>query len=408
MPLPLEGVRVLDLSVFQQGTYASAMLADMGADVVKVESPDHPDPGRGTGLDHAPNGLRAYFQHLNRNKRGISLDLKAEAGRETFLKLVESADIFHHNTRPGVVERLRLTYEDLRAVNRRIIVSHASGWGDLGPDAEAQLGSMDILAQARGGIMSVTGTPDTGPMPVGAPFADHVGAIISAYGMMVALWERERSGEGQQVSTSLYGGQLTIQGFNITSAMWNQREQQRQPVEERRPHWSSYECADGKAIMVGGGTPDRWWGDFCDVLGCPELGEGRYFTNMQGPEWRRTARARLAEVFLAKSRDEWIAELSPRFMVQPVRSYLEIAEDEQAWANGYLDYIPREDGDDVPTVGLPVRLSRTPGSLRHLAPELGQHTEEVLLEAGLDWDEISALRDRGAFGEIPAAAAGDD
>ena len=186
---------------------------------------------------------------------------------------------------------------------------------------------------------------------------------------MVALWERERSGEGQQVSTSLYGGQLTIQGFNITSAMWNQREQQRQPVEERRPHWSSYECADGKAIMVGGGTPDRWWGDFCDVLGCPELGEGRYFTNMQDPEWRRTARARLAEVLLAKSPDEWIAELSPRFMVQPVRSYLEIAEDEQAWANGYLDYIPREDGDDVPTVGLPVRTE--PDAREPAAPRTG-------------------------------------
>lgn len=408
MPLPLEGVRVLDLSVFQQGTYASAMLADMGADVIKIESPDHPDPGRGTGLDHSPNGLRAYFQHLNRNKRGISLDLKSEAGRGTFLRLVETADIFHHNTRPGVVERLRLTYEELRAVNPRIIVSHASGWGDLGPDAEAELGSMDILAQARGGIMSVTGTPETGPMPVGVPFADHVGAIISAYGMMVALWERERSGEGQQVSTSLYGGQLTIQGFNITSAMWNQREQQRLPVEERRPHWSSYECADGKEIMVGGGTPDRWWADFCEVLGCPELGEGRYFTNMQDPDWRRMARARLAEVFVTKTRDEWIAELSPRFMVQPIRSYLEIAEDEQAWANGYLDYIPREDGDDVPTVGLPVRLSRTPGGLRHLAPELGQHTEEVLLEAGFEWDEINGLRERGAFGEIPAAAAGDD
>lgn len=405
MSLPLEGVRVLDFSVFQQGSYASAMLADMGADVIKVESPDHPDPGRGMGLDHAESGLRSYFEHLNRNKRGISLDLKSESGRKALLRLVETADIFHHNTRPGVVERLRLTYEDLRAVNPRIIVSHASGWGDLGPDAEALLGSMDILAQARGGIMSVTGTPETGPLPVGVPIADHVGAIISAYGMMVALWERERSGQGQQASTSLYGGQLTIQGFNITSAMWAQRDPERVASDGRRPHWRSYGCADGKDIMLGGPTADRWWADFCDALGCPELATGRYFTNAQDPAWRRMAGSRIGDIFATRTRDEWIAELSPRFMVQPIRSYLEVAEDEQAWANGYLAYIPREDGDDLPTVGVPVRLSRTPGGLRHRAPELGQHTEEVLLEAGLSWDEIGALREEGAFGEMPSAAA---
>jgi crotonobetainyl-CoA:carnitine CoA-transferase CaiB-like acyl-CoA transferase len=407
--LPLEGIRVLDMSVFQQGTYASAMLADMGADVIKIESPDHPDPGRGTGLDHAPNGLRPYFQHLNRNKRGICLDLKTPEGCDVLLRLVESADIFHNNMRPGVLERLGLTYDVLRERNPRIIYSHATGWGHLGPDAEAGLGSMDILAQARGGIISVTGTPETGPLPVGVPFADHVGAIVSAYGMMVALWERQRSGVGQEVNTSLYGGQLCIQGFNITAAMWNGRDPGLVPTEERRPHWSSYECADGGLLMVGGGTPDRWWADFCDVLDCPELAEGRYSVNMADAAWRRRARERLGEIFRKRTRDEWMALLSPRFLVQPVRSYLEIAQDPQAWANGYLVNVPREDGDPLPTVGPPVHLSRTPGSVRHLAPELGQHTEEVLLEAGYTWDDIAALRDAGAFGEIPSAsaAAGD-
>ncbi|MEE8338222.1 MAG: CoA transferase [Dehalococcoidia bacterium] len=410
MALPLAGIRVLDMTVFQQGTYASAMLADMGADVVKIESPDHPDPGRGTGLDNSPNGLRAYFQHLNRNKRGISLDLSNAAGREVLLKLVESADIFHNNMRPGVLERLDLGYDVLAARNPRIIVSRATGWGHLGPDAERQLGSMDILAQARGGIMNVTGTPESGPLPVGVPFADHVGAIISAYGMMVALWERERSGIGQEVNTSLYGAQLTIQGFNITNAMWNDRDQPRIAPERRRPHWNAYACSDGRLIMLGGPVADRWWDGFCDEIGAPDLAQGgRYTANMRDEALRERTILRLREVFATKSRDEWIDQLQPEYFVQPVSTYLEIAEDPQAWANGYLTNIPNEDGDPLPTVGLPVHLSRTPGSVRHLAPELGQHTEEVLLEAGYDWDEITALRDQGAFGELPTAtdAAGD-
>ncbi|MPZ97838.1 MAG: CoA transferase [Dehalococcoidia bacterium] len=403
MPMALEDVRVLDLSVFQQGSYASAMLADMGADVIKIEAPDHPDPGRGTGVDHAPNGLRAYFQHLNRNKRGICLDLKHPSGKEVFLRLVESADVFHNNMRPGVLRRLGLTYETLSERNPRIIVSSATGWGAEGPDADAELGSMDILAQARGGIMSVTGTPDSGPMPVGVPFADHVGAIVSAYGMMVALWERERSGVGQEVNTSLFGAQLCIQGYNITNAMWTGREPQRQPVARRMPHWSAYECSDGGLLMLGAGTPDRWWADFCTEMGCEELAEGRYSTNSANGDWREQARRRIGEVFSTKTRDEWMAQLSPRFFVQPVRSYLEIAEDPQAWANGYLVNIPRDGAEPVPTVGPPVQLSRTPPSVRTLGPELGQHTEEVLLEAGFTWEDITALRDQGAFGEIPTA-----
>ncbi len=404
MALPLEGIRVLDMSVFQQGTYASAMLADMGADVIKIEAPDHPDPGRGTGLDVSPNGLRPYFEHLNRNKRAIALDLSNEQGRETFLRLVETADIFHNNMRPGVLKRLRLTYDVLSERNPRIIMSSATGWGHLGPDAEAELGSMDILAQARGGIMSMNGTPDTGPLPVGVPFADHVGAITSAYGMMVALWERQASGIGQEVNTSLYGAQLCIQGFNITAAMWSDRNPEPVAPDVRRPHWNAYPCADGKLLMVGGGTPDRWWSDFCEVLGVPELAEGSYMELTRDEEFRRRAISRLREVFATKPRQQWLDVLLPKFFVQPVSSYLEIAKDPQAWANGYLVEVPREDGDPLPTVGLPVNLSRTPGSVRKLAPELGQHTEEVLLEAGLDWEQIGALREQGAFGEIPAAA----
>lgn len=398
---PLAGIRVLDLSVFQQGTYASAMLADMGADVVKIEGPRTPDPGRAGGAGDAPNGLSPYFQHLNRNKRAICLDLKSVAGRDTFLTLIESADIFHNNMRPGVLDRLDLSYDVLRERNRRIIVSNATGWGNEGPDAVAQVGSMDVLAQARGGIMSVTGTPESGPLAVGVPFADHVGAIISAFGMMAALMERERSGEGQVVDTSLYGSQLCIQGLNITGAMWGMTPRSLLSDEDRPPHWSRYLCADGQYLLVGGGQPAKWWGEFCETMGAPELADGDAPAHIRS-DLNRKRRARLQEIFLTRPRGAWLDLLRPRFFVQPVAGYQEIARDPQAWANGYLTEMPNPlaAGETVPTVGPPVRLSRTPAAIVTAAPEFGQHTEEVLLEAGFDWDQIGELRNAGAFGDF--------
>lgn len=224
--------------------------------------------------------------------------------------------------------------------------------------------------------------------------------------MMVALWERQTSGEGQEVNTSLYGSQLTIQGFNITTAMWTGVEPPLRGPEELRPHWRSYTCADGLPIIVGGGTPDRWWKDFCIALGCPEEGDVVYSDCVDDIDWRRRTGERIAAIFRTRPRAEWLALLTPRFLVQPVSSYLEIAQDPQAWANGYLVNVPQtDDGEPLPTVGVPVHLSRTPGSVRQWAPELGQHTEEVLLEAGYSWEDISRLRDLGAFGEISAPAA---
>ena len=397
MAMALAGVRILDLSVFQQGTHASAMLADMGADVIKIESFDTPDPGRGSG-EVAANGIRPYFAILNRNKRGISLDLKNEAGREIFMRLLDTADIFHSNMRAGVLERLNLTYDVVSARNPRIILSNATGWGHLGPDAEAQLGSVDGLAQARGGLLSINGTRESGPHNVPLSLADQIGGMISAFGMMVALWERAQSGKGQEVNTSLYGSQLALQNFNITGAMWNQKNPQLRGKDEARPHWGTYTCADGGLLMVAGTTPDRWWADFCAEVGAPECGEGTYSKNSPDTEWCIKARARLGVQFATKTRDQWMALLSPRFLVQPVRTYLEIGQDPQAWANGYMTKVTGPAGEELPLVGLPLHMSRTPGSVRHLAPEVGEHTAEVLSEAGFTADEIAALGVRGAFG----------
>lgn len=400
MALPLEGIRILDLSVWQQGTYATAMLADMGADVIKIESYVNPDPGR--GLNTLIPGKNAYFNTLNRGKRSLLLDLKTEAGQEVFWKLVETADVFHNNMRYGVMERLGVTWEKLQEVNPRCILSNATGWGHLGPDAYS--GAMDTLAQARGGIMSVTGEgADSPPTVSGVPQADHVGAIISGYGILLALMHRERTGEAQEVNTSLYGSQLCIQSYNITSALWTGIAPPRMGHTDRRPTWNSFQGSDGKWFMIGALPPDKWWRRFCEVMGTPELCAGEFATVMGRMDHNLEIISRMDEVFATRTRDEWVTAFQEaNLLVEPVKDYLEVGEDPQAWANGYLVKVPYpDDGEEMPMVGSPVHLSKTPARIDKMAPQFGQHTEEVLLEAGFTWEDISGLQERGAFGSPP-------
>ncbi|MSQ30951.1 MAG: CoA transferase [Dehalococcoidia bacterium] len=400
MALPLEGYRVLDLSVWQQGSYAAAMLADMGADVIKIESYANPDPGRSTNVT-GPSERNAYFESLNRGKRSILLDLKNEAGQEVFWRLVASADVFHNNMRGGVLERLGISFERIQQVNPRCVMSSATGWGHLGPDRTT--GSMDVLAQARGGFMSVTGDGVDGPpTPAGFPQADHVGAIVSGYGIVLALLHRERGGEAQEVNTSLFGSQLVIQTFNITGALWSGETRPRFRHDERRPTWNHYQGGDGKWFMIGALPADKWWAEFCDVMGAPELARDPYTTADDRQQRNAEVIARMDAIFATRTRDEWVRAFQAReLLVQPVADHLEVGADAQAWANGYLVQVPDELGAMWPMVGSPVHLSKTPAQITKLAPAFGQHTEEVLLELGLTWDELSALRQRGAFGEAP-------
>ncbi|MCB9491578.1 MAG: CoA transferase [Dehalococcoidia bacterium] len=375
----LEGYRILDLTIWQQGTYATAMLADMGADVIKIESYSNPDPGRGLRI---PDGRQAYFHSLNRGKRSILLDLKNEAGQEAFWRLVKTADVFHNNMRYGVMERLGVTFEKLQEVNPGCILSNASGWGHLGPDAYD--GAMDTLAQARGGFMSVTGEGEDGmPQMAGFPQADHVGALVSGYSIVLALLHRERTGEAQEVNTSLYGSQINIQSFNITASMWSGERRTRLHHNERPPTWNHYQAGDGKWFMIGALPPDKWWAEFCDVMGLPELCEGEFATHALRSKRNREVIRRMDEVFLTRTRDEWVAAFQARnLLVQPIMDYDEIAADPQAWANDYLVKVPDETGKEWPMVGSPVNLSKSPAQIRRQAPEFGEHTESVLLEAG--------------------------
>jgi crotonobetainyl-CoA:carnitine CoA-transferase CaiB-like acyl-CoA transferase len=404
MAFPLEGVRVLDMTIWQQGTYSTAMLADLGADVIKIEGPTRPDPGRGLGALTSTTQLSPYFEAHNRSKRAVAIDLDTDKGRNVFYRLVEGADVFVSNMRLRALKKLGVDYPTLSKINPRIIYGRASGYGPNGPDAH--VGSMDIMAQARGGIMSVTGEPDGPPKPVGVPQADHVGAISMAFGIMVALFHRERTGEGQEVDASLLAGQLCIQSFNIMGSLFHEnRVPPRTPRAGSNPTWNVYKGSDHRWFVIGM-NQQRYWPGICDVIGKPEWLTDEKFSNLRA----RIANApelfaALDAVFATKTADEWVRLFCEAdLLAARVNDYAEVANDPQNLENGYIQDVERGDGlAPVKMVGPPVIFSKTPGRIRSVAPEFGQHTEEVLVESGFSWEEIEELRRDGVIG-APAEA----
>ena len=397
MTLPLEGIRVLDMTVFQQGTYATAMLADLGADVIKIEGPDTPDLGRWSTAVGAQTPRNAYFHSLNRSKRGIVIDLKNEKGRQAFYRLVKLADVFMSNLRRPALERLGVSYADLCKINPQIVYGRSSGYGPKGPDAD--LASMDILGQARGGMIERIGESIGAPRPSPVAIADHVGAITMGFGLMVALFHRERTGEGQEVDASLLGGQLCIQTFNITDYLWSGKISRR-PGRGANPTWSVYQGSDAKWFCIGMNR-QRYWAPLCEAVGKPEWITDEHFATLEARlDHREELFSALDELFATKRAKQWVKLFSDAdLLATMVNDYEAIAEDPQNLVNGYVTEVDPGNGEPpVKMVGLPVVFSKTPGRVRSLAPEFGQHTEEVLLESGFSWDEIAELREAGAIG----------
>jgi formyl-CoA transferase/CoA:oxalate CoA-transferase len=403
----LSGIRVLDLTIWQQGPNTTVMLADWGADVIKIEGPDSPDPGRSlVRYEITPGGPNAYFETLNHNKRGIVLDLKLGEGRSVFYRLVESADVVVQNFRPGVGDRLGVGYDKLREMNPRLIYCQASGFGLHGPDADKP--ALDPLAQARGGLMSVTGEPDSPPTRTFAGMADQVSSYLLAFGIVVALFHRERTGEGQMVDTSLLQGQIHVQAFNITSYLMSGTYAgspiPRIPRKMTNPMWNHYRAGDGKWIMLAMNQIGRYWPLVREAM-LESTGE------LLGPDamsvdWLRQNAAdllalinRLDEAFATQPAAYWL-ELFRRhdLLVEIVQDYGELAMDPQIVENAMLTTLEHPAHGRLPIVAPGVNLSGTPGEIRSPAPDFGQHTEEVLLEAGFTWEEIAGLRERGVIG----------
>jgi len=409
----LEGIRVLDLTIWQQGPMTTAMLSDWGADVIKIEGPDSPDPGRSmVRYEVTPGGVNAYFETHNRNKRGIVLDLKTDGGREVFYRLVEGADVVVQNFRPGVNKRLGIDYETLAKINPRLIYCSASGFGLKGPDAGNP--ALDPLAQARGGLMSVTGEPETPPTRTFNGFADQISAFLLAYGIILALFHRQRTGEGQSLDGSLLQGAIAAQAFNVTSYLTTGT-YAGQPVPRisRRltsPLWNHYKAKDGKWLMLAMAQPGRYWPVFREVI--QEATGVSLEPEELNVDWLRMHAvelmgliAKLDELFATKPAREWVELLRRRDMVlEVVQEYSELTDDPQVAENEMIVTLDHPSHGAMRMVGPAVNLHSTPGSIQRPAPEFGQHTEEVLLEAGFSWEEMEELRTEGVIGPRAAEA----
>ncbi len=397
---PLKGIRVIDWTIWQQGPVATTMLADLGAEVIKIEERERGDPGRGIaavgGSATARSGRNFYFEANNRHKKSIALDLKTSQAREIMYKLAAKSDVFVQNFRKGVAGRLGLDYESMRKHNPRLIYASASGYGPEGPDSGEP--SFDYLGQARSGIMNTVGSPGSDPSFLTGGIADQMGAAMLAYGVLAALLARERYGVGQQVDASHLGSMMQLQGLNVSARTILGHEFPRQPREMTfNPLWNHYKCSDGRWLALAMLQPDRYWNDFCRTMGIAELADDPRFSEM-GPRGKNAAELiRILDgKFATRTREDWnrLLHEGGDFIFTGINTVNDLPDDPQVKANDYIvDHeIPGIGKTSV--LGMTVKLSETPGNARGHSPELGEHTEVVLTELlGYSWNEVARLRE---------------
>ncbi len=395
MPEIMGGVRILDFTQEIQGPWGTAILADMGAEVIKVERRETGELSRGAVSPDNPElqGLSPYFTVHNRGKKSITLDLKRPEAVRIVHQIAATSDVVVNNWRPNVLDRLGFGYRQLRETKPDIIFVTASAFGARGPWSARP--GRDILGQSIGGIVSVTGTAAE-PHPAGAAVADHTAGIVEALSVLAALRYRDQTGEGQEVDISLYGTVIAMQAWEITHHALTGRKL----THAGRGHtligvgtWGVFPTADGH-LSLAGVLPDRWE-EFCGLLDAPALGQDSRFTTLQGlTEHADALHAALDKIFVRRPTQAWLDLLEPaEILVAPVHDYAEIVQSEQARVNGYIQELDHPTLGPLPVVGAPVEMSEARIAPRGPAPELGQHTEELLLELGYDWDQITQLRD---------------
>jgi len=397
MRMPLEDVRVLDLSHALAGPFCSTMLADFGAEVIKLEPAGAGDIARAWGPP-LPGGETSYFVSLHRNKKGIEIDLKQPEGKALFFRLVERCDVVLENYRVGALARLGLGYEVARVKNPAIIYCSVSGFGQDGPYRDRA--ALDLILQAESGMISVTGEPGGRGVRCGVSVADLTAGMYAAFGIMLALRVREKTGRGQSIDVSMLEGQLSLLG-NMIGGYFADGEKP-QPMGTAYKALLPYQTFRTKtrdlALAVGS---EKLWAVFCPAIGCPELAtDSRYRTNADRAKNRDTLIPKLQEVFLARSYEEWESILLGRGVpMGAINGIADIAEHPQVVARRALVEMDHPRAGKVRMVGAPVRLSETPGSVRTPAPMLGEHTDLVLRDLlGLGAEEIAALRTAAVIG----------
>jgi formyl-CoA transferase len=395
-PLPLMGVKVLDVSQVMAGPYSCMLLADMGADVIKVEPPGNGDQTRGAMGFRMKGPDSMGFLNMNRNKRSIAINLKSEAGKAILFKLVKEADILVENYRPGVMKRLGVGYEVMSKINPALVYVSISGFGQSGPWAMRP--GFDLMAQAMSGIMSVTGNGDGKPVKAGVPVADIGCALFATYAALSAYIGAKNTGQGQYIDASLFDSALAFSIWD-TSEYWGTGNP---PValgtaNRMTAPYQAVKAKDGYFVM--GATNNKLWQLLCGILERPDLLQKVEYQTIAGRLGQREQLIQeLEKSFALKSADEWIDLLLEHGIpAGPILDYPQAFESEHGRHRQMRIEIDHPLEGKVPNIGFAVKMQGTPQEVRRHPPLLGEHTQEVLMQAGFTPDEIKALEEQGAF-----------
>jgi len=401
---PLADVRILEVASHVFVPMAGSVLAEWGADVIKVEHPEYGDPYRGLstyGLHNVYHGVDPFFQSANRGKRSVGLDLKCAAGRNLLAALIGSADVFMTNLPADVIRRLRIDVADVRRDNPSVIYMRGTAFGPRGPDA-GRGGYDSGVYWARSGMQHLFTPPAADwPTRLRPAFGDLAGSLAVAAAVSTALYRRARGGPPAVIDVALLATGLWQIGPDVVNARLGEGSHEAAPPDRHEfwnPLWLTYRTADSRFIAFMMLAPDRHWPDLCHRLGHPELADDSRFADMQAR--RRHSRAcveRLDAIFAEHDFDHWrraLADFDGQWA--PVQTPLEVHDDPQVRANGYVTDVEMGNGVSLPLVTSPVQFDGVRGQASR-APELGEHTEAVLLELGMTWDQISGLKDQGAI-----------
>ena len=393
-----EGVRVLDLSRMLAGPYGSMLLADLGAEVIKIEDPDGGDPMRVMGPPFLPDGESAYFLAINRNKKSVALDLSRDAGREVFHDLVRRADVVWENFRPGVMERLGCAYSKLWSLNQRVIVCSISAYGQDGPYRDWP--AFDLALQAMGGAMSLTGEPGRAPVRMGLPMGDLTGGIVGAFAVAAALFRRERTGEGTYIDLSLLDCQVSLLTY-IAQYFWTNG---RVPGPLGAGHasvvpYQALATRDGHLIVAV--FAEKFWSGFCRAVEHPEWEHDLRFRTNRDRVANRDVLAPLVEAaFTRRPTDDWLGRLQAEGVpCAPIRSVDRVLADPQVRQRGMVVEMAHPLHGKLLALGTPVKVDGAMGLEAALPPRLGEHTDAVL--GGLleyDAARLAGLRASGVVG----------
>ncbi|MER3449046.1 MAG: hypothetical protein C4315_04470 [Chloroflexota bacterium] len=399
MPGPLEGVKVLEIANWVAGPSACAILSELGADVIKVEPPETGDAMRSIttsrrGVVPYTGGVNVAIEQDNRGKRSIAVDLSRPEGQEVVHRLAARSDVLVTNLIPQRRERYRLRYEDLAPQNPRLIYVALTGYGPEGPDRDRP--GFDYAAfWARSGIMATLGEPDAPPVQQRPGMGDHTTSLAIVSAVAVALYEREKSGLGQQVDCALFHTGLWVLSMDVVAALKERAAVERVSRKEvTNPLFNYYRTADGKWIQLVMPVSDPFWPGVCRALGLAELiDDPRFSSHGRRMENCRELIKIFEERFLSLPRAEWGERLDAEGCIwAPVQTLDEVIEDPQAHANGYFVTLKHPSGEDYQVVAAPLKFRRTPGQVKGPAPEVGQDTELILLELGYEWDQIERLK----------------